>query len=221
MAYEDTVRVAELKIRPDRFARVRAEVGATEGQIVEIAEFLHPRVEEIAETLPAALGRRLLRPGLARRAVERLTRSGKVVKTTSIGGFLLLCCVASLKRFRRGSLRFAEEARSIDQWLATIVRLAPDNYALAAEVAEARTLLKGYGDTRARGQERFARLMALVPALAAEPTGAATFARLRRAALADEEGAALERALAEMRLDSPAPAAGLATRAVPARTTAE
>jgi indolepyruvate ferredoxin oxidoreductase beta subunit len=204
MAYEDTVRVAELKIRPDRFARVRAEVRANDGQIVEIAEFLHPRVEEIAETLPAALGRWLLRSGSARRMVQRLTRSGKVVKTTSVSGFLLLYCVASLKRFRRGSLRFTEEARSIDEWLATIVRLAPDNYALAAEVAEARTLLKGYGDTRARGQARFARLMALVPALAAEPAGAATFARLRKAALADEEGAALERALAEMRLAEPA-----------------
>jgi indolepyruvate ferredoxin oxidoreductase beta subunit len=210
MAYEDTVRVAELKIRPDRFARVRAEVRAADGQIVEIAEFLHPRVEEIAETLPAGLGRRLLRPGFARRTIERLTRSGKVVKTTSVGGFLLLYCVASLKRFRRGSLRFAEEARAIEGWLAAIVRLAAGNYALAAEVAEARTLLKGYGDTRARGQERFARLMALVPALSVEPAGAATFARLRKAALADEEGAAFERALA----DTAAPAE-------PARTAAE
>ena len=216
MAYEDTIRVAELKIRPDRFARVRDEVRASDGQIVEIAEFLHPRVEEIAETLPAALGRRLLRAGLARRAVARLTRSGKVVKTTSVAGFLLLFCVASLKRFRRGSLRFAEEARGIDAWLATVVRLAPADYALAAEVAEARTLLKGYGDTRQRGQERFAKLMALVPALAAAPTGAATFARLRKAALVDEEGAALERALAELRLDRPA-----AARAEPARTAAE
>jgi len=214
MAYEDTVRVAELKIRPDRFARVRAEVRASDGQIVEIAEFLHPRVEEIAETLPAALGRRLLRPGLVRRAIERLTRSGKVVKTTSVSGFLLLYAVASLKRFRRGSLRFAAEMRSIDEWLAAIVRLAPDNFALAAEFAEARTLLKGYGDTRARGQARFARLVALVPALAAVPTGAATFARLRKAALADEEGAALERELAEMQLDRGA-------RDAPARTAAE
>ena len=56
MAYEDTVRVAELKIRPSRFARVRAEVQAADGQIVEIAEFLHPRVQEIADTLPAGLG---------------------------------------------------------------------------------------------------------------------------------------------------------------------
>ncbi len=221
MAYEDTVRVAELKIRPDRFARVREEVRAADGQIVEIAEFLHPRVEEIAETLPAGLGRRLLRPGFARRVVERLTRSGKVVKTTSLGGFLLLYAVASLKRFRRGSLRFTAEARAIDDWLATIVRLAADNYALAAEVAEARTLLKGYGDTRQRGQERFAQLMALVPRLAREATGAATFARLRKAALADEEGTALARAVADLQLVSPLAAADIATPAEPARTAAE
>jgi indolepyruvate ferredoxin oxidoreductase beta subunit len=210
MAYEDTIRVAELKIRPDRFARVREEVGARDGQIVEIAEFLHPRVEEIADTLPAALGRRLLRAGWARRLVERLTRSGKVVKTTSVTGFLLLYGVASLKRLRRGSLRFAEETHSIDTWVATILRLAPVNCQLAAEVAEARTLLKGYGDTRRRGQERYDRLMALVPTLAADPAGAATFAHLRKAALADEEGLALARALAE--LQQPAE---------PARTAAE
>jgi indolepyruvate ferredoxin oxidoreductase beta subunit len=210
MAYEDTVRVAELKTRPDRFARVRAEVAARDGQIVEIAEFLHPRVEEIADTLPAALGGWLERTRWARRLVGRLTRSGKVVKTTSVSGFLLLYAVASLKRFRRGSLRFAEEARGIDQWLATMGRLAPVSYQLAAEVAEARTLLKGYGDTRRRGQERYDRLMALVPTLVQDPAGAAAFARLRKAALADEEGLALERALAELQRP-----------AAPARTAAE
>ena len=72
MAYEDTVRVAELKIRPSRFARVRAGgAGSADGQILEIAEFLHPRVQEIADTLPARLGRWLLDTGWARRFVER------------------------------------------------------------------------------------------------------------------------------------------------------
>src|SRR4029079_12682278 len=66
MAYEDTVRVAQLKIRPSRFERVRAEVQAADGQIVEIAEFLHPRVQEIADTLPDSLGRWLLHSGSAR-----------------------------------------------------------------------------------------------------------------------------------------------------------
>src|SRR5258706_12295066 len=60
MAYEDTVRVAELKIRPSRFARVRAEVQAADGQIIEIAEFLHPRGQEIADTLPPGPGARAL-----------------------------------------------------------------------------------------------------------------------------------------------------------------
>ena len=36
-----------------RFARVREEVQPADGQILEIAEFLHPRVQEIADTLPA------------------------------------------------------------------------------------------------------------------------------------------------------------------------
>ena len=97
MAYEDTVRVAELKIRPSRFARVRAEVQAADGQIVEIAEFLHPRVQEIADTLPAGLGRWLLNTGWPRRLVERFTKAGRVVKTSTIRGFLLMYFVASLK----------------------------------------------------------------------------------------------------------------------------
>src|SRR5262249_15542855 len=53
MAYEDTIRVAELKIRSSRFARVREEVKIEDGQILEIAEFFHPRTQEIADTLPA------------------------------------------------------------------------------------------------------------------------------------------------------------------------
>ena len=83
MAYEDTVRVAELKIRPSRFARVREEVKVDDGQILEIAEFFHPRTQEIADTLPAGFGRWLLRTGWARGLVDRFTRKGRVVKTTS------------------------------------------------------------------------------------------------------------------------------------------
>ena len=81
MAYEDTVRVAELKIRPDRFERVRQEVQLADGQILEIAEFFHPRVQEIADTLPAGLGRWLLGSGWPRRLLERFTKKGMVLKT--------------------------------------------------------------------------------------------------------------------------------------------
>jgi indolepyruvate ferredoxin oxidoreductase beta subunit len=198
MAYEDTIRVAELKIRQTRFDRVREEVQARDGQIVEIAEYMHPRLQEIAETVPAPLGRFLLKAGPARALVERLTAKGRVVKTTSIGGFLMLYAVASLKPLRRRSLRFTAEQQQIDAWLATIAEVANAHYDLAVEVAECRNLVKGYGDTHARGQENYAAIMAVLPALASRPDAARSVAELRQAALADDTGAALAAALARV-----------------------
>src|SRR5262249_37191619 len=87
-AHEDPSGAPELKIRASRFARVREEVRLADGQLLQIAEFMHPRVQEIADTLPAGLGRWLLHTSWARRFVERFTKSGKVVKTTSLRGFL-------------------------------------------------------------------------------------------------------------------------------------
>jgi indolepyruvate ferredoxin oxidoreductase, beta subunit len=198
MAYEDTIRVAELKIRPSRFERVRQEVKLGSGQILEIAEFMHPRTQEIADTLPAPLGRWLLRTGWARRLIDRTTASGRTVRTTSLTGFLLLYALAALKPLRPRSLRFGIEQRDIDVWLATVLRAAETDYALAVEVAAARTLVKGYGDTHARGRARFDRLVGLLPALAARPDAADRLARLRNAANADESGEALEAAIAEL-----------------------
>jgi indolepyruvate ferredoxin oxidoreductase beta subunit len=57
MAYDDVIRVADLKTRGARFDRVRSEVGARPGQLVDTTEFMHPRLEEICGTLPARLGR--------------------------------------------------------------------------------------------------------------------------------------------------------------------
>jgi indolepyruvate ferredoxin oxidoreductase, beta subunit len=199
MAYEDTVRVAELKIRPDRLARVREEVQLADGQILEIAEFLHPRVQEIADTLPASLGRWLLDSGLPRRLVERFTKKGKVLKTSSIRGFLQLYFVASLKPTRRRSLRFQNEQAFLEGWLKKILELAPSNYALATEVALTRTLVKGYSDTHERGRERYDTLMQLLPRLMETPDAAAMLAKLRKAALADDTGAALNAAIKEIR----------------------
>jgi indolepyruvate ferredoxin oxidoreductase, beta subunit len=199
MAYEDTVRVAELKIRPSRFERVRAEVQAADGQIVEIAEFLHPRVQEIADTLPAGLGRWLLDSGWARPLVERFTRKGRVVKTSTIRGFLLLYLVAALKPTRRRSLRFANEQKFLQEWLSTILNVAPANYPLAIEIATTRTLVKGYSDTHERGRARYDTLMQMLPQIMEVADPAAALARLRKAALADDTGAAFADAMKELR----------------------
>ena len=47
------------------------------GQVLAIDEYLHPRLQEICETLPAGLGRWLERPGWPRRLVERWTEKGR------------------------------------------------------------------------------------------------------------------------------------------------
>ena len=66
MSYEDTVRVADLKTRRSRFQRVGGEVHLSDTQHLGINEFFHPRVEELADTLPARLGRWLLATPWAR-----------------------------------------------------------------------------------------------------------------------------------------------------------
>jgi indolepyruvate ferredoxin oxidoreductase, beta subunit len=195
MTYEDTIRVAELKIRLSRFERVRAEVRVNDDQILEIAEFMHPRTQEIADTLPATLGRLILNTGWVRRLMDRTTRKGRVVKTTSLSGFLLLYLVASLKPLRPRSLRYSVEQRQLADWLATVRRLAATHYDLAIEVATARNLVKGYGDTHERGRARFETLMGVLPALAQRADGAAQLAMLRKAANADDTGSALNAAI--------------------------
>ena len=205
MAYEDTIRVAELKIRSQRFARVAAEVKVEDGQALRVAEFLHPRLQEIAETVPAWLGRFLSRNLLARRIVGRFTREGRIVETTSLRGFLLMYAVASLKPRRRSSMRYTREQASIEAWLQLIAETAPKDYALATEIAECRNLVKGYGDTHDRGTAKYARILGLVPTLSGHTDPARHVALLRKAALADDDPATLETAIERLGL-SPRPA---------------
>ena len=197
MTFEDTIRVADLKTRPTRFARVRDEIRADPGQLFGITEFMKPRVTEIAGTLPLGLGRWLLRSQGASHLLTRWT-GGKQIRTGTVTGFLMLHILGGLKRWRRGTLRFHEENERIEQWLGRIEGLAATNYALAVELARAQRLVKGYGDTHERGWRNFSALVDKLDELAPRPDGAAVFARLQAAALADEEGKALARELAEI-----------------------
>jgi indolepyruvate ferredoxin oxidoreductase beta subunit len=197
MTFEDTLRVAQLKTRGTRFARVRSEVRATDGQLVDVTEFMKPRVEEIAGTLPAGLGRRVLSSPRLRAWIGRFT-GGRQIRTTHVSGFVFLYLLGALRRFRRGTLRFQEEDARIRAWLAKLTELAPTNYALAVELARLQRLVKGYGETHERGWRNFSVLVAEIGTLTARSDGAATLARLQEAALADEEGTALQRELAAL-----------------------
>ena len=110
------------------------------------------------------------------------------MKTSSIGGFLMLYFIASLKPTRRRSLRFANEQAFLREWLQTVQTVAATNYALATEIATTRTLVKGYSDTHERGRQRYDMLMQMLPRLMETPDPAAALAALRKAALADDTG---------------------------------
>lgn len=197
MTFEDTIRVADLKTRGSRFVRVREEIRADPGQLFGITEFMKPRVEEIAGTLPAGLGRRILGSTRLRQWLTKLT-AGREIKTRTLSGFLLLYVLGGLRRWRLGTLRFQEEDMRIDGWLARIERVAGDNYLVAVELAKAQRLVKGYGETHERGWRNFCALLERVDVLATRSDGGAVLARLTEAALADEEGAGLRKELAAL-----------------------
>ena len=84
MSYEDSIRVADLKTRASRFARFRREVGATPEQIVNVSEFMHPRVEEMCDVMPARLGRFALGNTMLRKFLGFFCKKGRVVHTTKL-----------------------------------------------------------------------------------------------------------------------------------------
>jgi indolepyruvate ferredoxin oxidoreductase beta subunit len=185
MSYEDAIRVADLKIRGGRFARVVRESRATDGQVVHINEFLHPQIGELADIAPAWLGRWMLKSATVQWVVGALTKKGTVLQTTSLSGFARLYVLAALRPTRRGSLRFGVEHAKIVEWIERIPPLAATDYALAVEVAQCPRLVKGYGETHERGSQRFDAVMRAVPELRAHDDAAVRLRALREAALAE------------------------------------
>jgi indolepyruvate ferredoxin oxidoreductase beta subunit len=192
MAYDDVIRVADLKTRSRRFDRVRQEVAARDDQIVYATEYMHPGMEEVCGTLPAALGAWIeARPRLFA-ALQRLVNRGRRVRTGTLLWFLPLYLLAGMRRFRRSNLRHRREIAHCDAWLEQARAAASRDRALGVEILEARRLIKGYSDTRAGGEGKFARVMAMARRLEGRGDAADWVRRLRQAALADADGVALD-----------------------------
>jgi indolepyruvate ferredoxin oxidoreductase, beta subunit len=148
MSYEDAVRVAELKTRGERFARIRDSVNAGKAEIV-VTDYLKPDLDEIWGVLPD----RMVRP-FARWA-ERWWPHGRPtvgqhVRITTVSGFLRVWLLAKLKPLRGISYRAREEHARIGRWLEAVRICAAWDPALAVETARAAQLVKGYGDVRRR-----------------------------------------------------------------------
>lgn len=191
MAYDDGIKVAQEKIRAVRFDAVARDVRLGGDQLLTIREFLHPRVEEVADIMPAWLGRRLLTWSWAR----SLFGMPRTLTSTSLAGFVSLWLLVCLRPLRRSSLRFQREDVQIHDWLGQLNALAADDYELAVAFADLPRLIKGYGDTHVRGQRNFSVLLDALPAVRRRQAPAQDLAGLIAAALADEDGSALNAAL--------------------------
>jgi indolepyruvate ferredoxin oxidoreductase, alpha subunit len=203
MSYEDVIRVAQAKIDPARFERIRRELGVKPEQAFTITEFLKPGVDEFCSVLPPWLAQPIL--GLAKRhPAFGSVHWGMAVNTASVSGYLRFKLLAALRRFRRKTFRFQEEQREIEAWLGLVAHGAPLSAELAIEIAECARLIKGYGDTHKRGSGNYRLIVehVIAPALAGDmPVRQAidAIASARTAALLDPEGEALAKCLAGLR----------------------
>jgi indolepyruvate ferredoxin oxidoreductase, beta subunit len=202
MSYEDVIRVAQAKIDPARMQRIAAELGVVSGEPFTVTEFLKPGIEEMCSILPPAVAKRIL-VAAERRGWRERAHWAMEVNTSSVSGFLRFWLLAKLRRWRPRSYRYQEEQRTIEAWLALIVEAARLSGELALEIAECARLIKGYGDTLKRGTANYCQIESRIigPTLAGTiplRQGIDAIASARVAALADPDGEALSRCLAEL-----------------------
>ena len=196
MAFDDIVRVGELKCRASRFARVGAEVRAGGAELLRISDHFKPGVAEVAGLLPDALA-----AALTRWERRRLARGSNpfalAIKLPShtVAGLLALRGLVACKRLRRRGSRFAAEQAMIERWLGAVEQGAREDAVLGRELAECGRLIKGYGATNERGKDNLLHVVEHLARVAHFETPAARAAAInaaRHAALADDAGKALD-----------------------------
>lgn len=196
MCYDDIIRVADLKTRSTRDARLRHEQQVDAKKIVRVTEYFHPRAEEFCATLPASLGAWLESSPCVFSITQRLLNKGRRIRTDGLSGFTLLWMVAGMKRFRRKLLRHRYETQHINDLTERALAAASSDYKLAIEILKCQRLIKGYSDTHARGQSKFARVLEGAAGANGDHTASSWMSELREAALQDEQGEKLDALLA-------------------------
>jgi indolepyruvate ferredoxin oxidoreductase beta subunit len=199
MAFDDIIRVADLKSRASRWDRVTQEVKAKEGDVLKVYDHFKPGVPELAALLPQSLANRLLRWDRARVANGKAPWSMPLkVARHALWGMASLRFLASLRVLRPLGSRYATEQALIEEWLGGIesaTRLSP---ALGLELARCGQLIKGYGSTNERSKDNLLHILRHVCGAASKlplHERAAAVAQVRQAALQDEAGQALDQAL--------------------------
>jgi len=192
MVYDDVIRVADLKTRAARRARIEADLGLKGDQVLQTTEFMHPRAEELVSLLPNGIASGIMARPKLYDWIDRRVNKGRRIATYSLGAFLMLYAVGGLRGMRRRSYRHRVEVAHRDAWLDAALTAAKSNYALGVEILKCRRLVKGYSDTHARGLSKFDRTMAGIRLIADRSDADQWARRLREAALRDPAGEALD-----------------------------
>jgi indolepyruvate ferredoxin oxidoreductase beta subunit len=198
MAFDDIVRVADLKSRASRWQRVRGEVKIGDDDLLKLYDHFKPGVPEFAAMLPASFANRLV--AWDRRRVA----SGKQpwalplkIGTHSVFGMLALRTLASTRWLRPHGSRFATEQQMIEKWLQGVVQGTRRDWQLGQEIALCGRLIKGYGSTNERGKENLLHVLDHLAHGGRAEEAALAVRAAREAALADDAGKALDAALVQ------------------------
>lgn len=149
MSFEDVVRVAQLKTRPGRLARIRGELGVGQDLPLKLTDYFKPGRDEFVGILPPALA--WLVPNW--KFLARGQGLALHIPTGSAFGFALLKILAALKPLRTRSAQYKEEQAHILAWLESVKKAASSDYDLACRAAELSVWARGYGNVRRNGLE--------------------------------------------------------------------
>lgn len=198
MAFDDIVRVADLKSRASRWTRVQGEVKSGEDDLLKIYDHFKPGVPEFAAMLPPSLAQRVVRWDRKRAAGGKKPWALPLkIGTHSVFGMVALRTLAATKFLRPHGSRFVAEQQMIDKWLQGVVQGTRRGWQLGHEIALCGRLIKGYGSTNERGKDNLLHVLDhLAHGGQAEAAAKAVHAA-REAALADENGKLLDATLVQ------------------------
>lgn len=201
MAFDDIIRVADLKSRASRWLRVQGEVKLGEHDLLKVYDHFKPGAPEFAAMLPSSVARRVLAWD-SRRVARGKTPWALPLKigTHSVGGMLALRLLAACKRLRPWGHRYATEQALIEKWLGAVVVATNSHWQTGHEIALCGRLIKGYGSTNERGKDNLLHVidhLASAGSFSDDTARAAAIAASRTAALADDAGKAFDTTLRE------------------------
>jgi len=158
MSFEDLARVADLKSRKTRFARIRKDLDAKEHEPLVVTEYLKPGLEEFCGFMPAIIAAPILKWAERNEKLNSFN-VGIYLKTSRLHGFFLLWLVSKMRILRMSGHRFQMEDENIQRWLYHIDASAQISYSFGLQVVDCASMIKGYSGTYRKGLKDFNRII--------------------------------------------------------------